>query len=205
MTTSTLRTSIASLALLVLAQLPTAAFAQLGPGDDADPLNPGDPATGDTTPVDITQVETAILLLSGFHGIGDQAQFEAQLQQPQQTLWTIVRDPERLLFHRDRALIALAYWPSDELHAHLVTMLSGTSDDDMARHTAMSLLARGWGDQALPLLTPLLTDSDLQIRLTAVDSLRVIGTPAAHQALQTALPQEAHALVQQAIQEVLPD
>jgi hypothetical protein len=69
----------------------------------------------------------------------------------------------------------------------------------------MSLLARGWGDQALPLLTPLLTDSDLQIRLTAVDSLRVIGTPAAHQALQTALPQEAHALVQQAIQEVLPD
>lgn len=201
MTMTTLRVSLASGAIIALAHLPALAFAQLGPDDNTDPLNPGDvPAV-----VDSAELETAIVLLSGFHGIAEQSAFETQLQRPQQTLWTIVRDPSQTLIHRDRALIALTFWPSDELHAHLVTLLNNPGDDVMARHTAMSLLARGWGDDALPLLTPLLTDSDLQIRLTAVDNLRVIGTPAALQALQATLPVQEHTLVQQAIQEVLPD
>lgn len=185
-------------ALLALSLVSVPASAQqLGGDEPAGELVPVVPAAA---PAD---VETAVLLLSGFHGIADQATFAEQIAEPVPVLWSIVRDATRPHFMRDRALIALTYWPDETLRSHLMTMLTQASDDSMDKHTAMTLLARGFGEDALPTLVPMLQSEDLQIRLTAVDSLRLIGTPASLEALASARQGEAHRLVIEAIDQVL--
>lgn len=185
-------------ALLALSLMTAPAAAQQLGGDE--PAGELVPVAPSIAPAD---VETAVLLLSGFHGIADQATFAEQIAEPVPVLWSIVRDASRPHFIRDRALIALAYWPDNTLRAHLMTMLNQASDDSLDKHTAMTLLARGFGEDALTTLLPLLQSDDLQVRLTAVDSLRLIGTPASLEALAGARQTESHRLVIEAIDQIL--
>jgi HEAT repeat protein len=190
---------IAISAVLAISLCGVAASAQElgGDGPIVDPIPVVQPTVASA------DVETAALLLSGFHGIADQATFAEQIAEPVPVLWSIVRDGTRAGFMRDRALIALAYWPDETLRAHLMTMLAEAPDDSMDKHTAMTLLARGFGESALSTLVPMLHSADLQIRLSAVDSLRLIGSPAAREALASARSGESHRLVLEAIDQIL--
>jgi hypothetical protein len=188
---------LAPLALLVV----TSAHAQLGPDT---PVEDPTPVPTDPSGIPAEQLETARILLSGFHEIAPADQFVAQLGDPVAVLWSIVRLESDNAFLQDRALFALAYWPGEDLRAYLGDLIpAGAAPREMLRHHAISLMARAFGEQELPRLAPLLQDADVQIRLTAVDAIATIGTPAALEALRTARSTETHRVVSAELDAVL--
>lgn len=185
---------LSALLLLVSVALgATAAQAQLN-GEETEPgSGPVAPPTADVTP---ERLETARMLLSPFHGISSAADFESQLGDARPVLWAIVQSAEQPAFIQDRALLALAYWPTPELHDFLVTLLpASTPENEMRRHLAIELLSRAWGEAELPTLLPLLQDSNVQIRLSVVHALDSLGTTAAADALRAARAGETNRVV----------
>lgn len=122
------------------------------------------------------QREKAMLLLSGYHGIGSKADFEAALAEPAAILTAIARDAEVDPIHRDRALAALALWPSEQTLSLFASLLASADTSEMNRHRIIGYLAVGFSDRSIPWVEHYLTVSDLQFRLTAVEALRTIGT-----------------------------
>ena len=194
-TTSQNRTRQVSLfsLLLCMALGAGAAQAQLSGGETVPGAEPVGLPVADVTP---ERLETARLLLSPFHGISSAADFEAQLGDARPVLWAIVRGTELPVFIQDRALLALAYWPTPELRDFLVTHLAAsTPENEMRRHMAIELLARAWGQAELATLVPLLQDDKVQIRLSVVHALDSLGTTAAADALRAARATETHRVV----------
>lgn len=147
----------------------------------------------DVTP---ERLETARLLLSPFHGISSAADFESQLGDARPVLWAIVRGADLPAFLQDRAVLALAYWPTAELRDFLMThLVASTPENEMRRHMAVDLLARAWGEAELATLVPLLQDDNVQIRLSVVHALNSLGTTAAADALRAARASETNRVV----------
>jgi hypothetical protein len=193
---------VSAFSLLVCSVLGTSAVnAQVNDEETA----PGaDPAVPPIVDVMSTRIDTARLLLSPFHGISSAADFEAQLGDARPVLWAIVRDTQQPVFIQDRALLALAYWPTQELHDFLVTLLPASApENEMRRHMAIELLARAWGEAELPTLLPLLQDNNVQIRLSVVHALDSLGTTAATDALRAARAAETHRVVAAEMDDVL--
>lgn len=122
------------------------------------------------------QRERAILLLSGYHGIASKEAFEAGLAEPEAVLTAIARDRAVDPIRRDRALAALALWPSEQTLSLYASMLASDDTSEMNRHRIIGYLASAYADRSLPWMEHFLTVSDLQFRLTAVEALRAIGT-----------------------------
>jgi hypothetical protein len=185
---------LSALSLLVCVAIgATSAQAQLN-GEETEPV--AEPVVPTTADVTAERMATARLLLSPFHGISSAADFESQLGDARPVLWTIVRDADQPAFIQDRALLALAYWPTPELHDFLVTLLpASTPDNEMRRHLAIELLSRAWGEAELPTLLPLLQDSNVQIRLSVVHALDSLGTTTAMDALRSARAGETNRVV----------
>ena len=112
-------------------------------------------------------------------------------------LESIARDPATDAIHRDRALAALAYWDDDGVQALFVNLLNAPDTSEMNRHRLIGFLARTFGDRALPYIEGYLASSDLQFRLTAVDAISVIHSPAAIDRLKQAMTIETDSFVQQ--------
>lgn len=176
--------------LLFALHLPIAA--QIGPAVPEDPthpvVEPGDEAS---------QRETAELLLSGYHGIPEAEVFERALVDPHATLLEIATDPQASPIHRDRALAALANWPSEQVRSLYEGLLVNADTTDMVRHRVIGHLAIGYGDDALDTVAAYLDSDDVQFRLTAVQALGEIGTPAAIARLEQASQVEASEMVRQ--------
>ena len=144
--------------------------------------------------------DRAITLLSGYHGIPDAETFESALANPTETLLQIANDESQSPIHRDRALGALSYWPSDEVQDLYVGLIEADDTPEMVRHRVIGHLAHGFGEAALPHVAPYLTDDDVQFRLTAIDAVSHVGTPAAQGLLEEAAQAETHHIVLQRLE-----
>lgn len=122
------------------------------------------------------QREKAMLLLSGYHGIASKEAFESGLAEPEAVLTAIARDGAVDPIHRDRALAALALWPSEQTLSLYASLLAASDTSEMNRHRIIGYLATAYADRSIPWVEHFLTVSDLQFRLTAVEALRAIGT-----------------------------
>lgn len=162
------------------------------------------PVTVPAVEVDVAvdDVERALLLLSGYHGIPTAEEFEAALTDPKATMFAILQDPDVSSIHRDRAIGALQYWPGEDVRAFYESMLASPETPEMVRHRVIGHAAVAFGDDAIELITPYLDVDDVQFRLTAVHALGQIGTPAAMQRLDAAAQLEASDVVLRQIQQV---
>ena len=165
--------------------------------------DPLDPPAAEVEDVVTEPHETALLLLSAYHGIPTREQFESAIPDAADVLFAIATDPEVSSIHRDRAIGAMAYWPSERVEALYVDLLASEDVGEMVKHRVIGHLSVAFGDDALPLIEPYLSSSDLQFRLTAVSALEGLGTPAALQALEFAARAEIDDLVLERIETAL--
>ena len=141
------------------------------------------------------QRDKAMLLLSGYHGIGTKGEFEATLIEPQALLASIARDAAVDPVHRDRALAALVYWPDEQTLSLYGKLLGADDTSEMNRHRIIGYLAVGYAERSIPWVEHYLTVSDLQFRLTAIEALRTIGSDHARDLLTQAEVVELSPLV----------
>lgn len=169
---------------------PVAAFAQVEPNTT--------PSPEQTNPIDEALIERGIVLLSAYHAIPTRDQLVEELgEQAPEILWAIVEGDQAGPLQRDRALVALAGWPSDRLRAHLDSLLADTSEAGfMDRQRAITAYATAFGDGAIDRLVELFVDPDRDVQLTALQALRIVHTPAARAAIeQLAIPQQGPTVV----------
>lgn len=196
------RTFLAPL-VVVLCAFSADAGAQTAPTPSTPPAAlpglslPALPAAPLLTEFSAADRDKVMLLLSGFHGIGTRQEFEAATPQARRLLEAIARDSSVGALHQNRALAALAYWNDAGVEALFVNLLNTPTTSEMNRHRLIGFLARTFGERALTWVERYLTDADLQFRLTAVEAIASIATPAALNLLQQALVIEKDAFVQQ--------
>jgi HEAT repeat protein len=104
---------------------------------------------------------------------------------------------------RTRAVAALAVVEHPEATQRLQGLLHGQATPDSVRAAATLALSRRAGLEALPLVTPLLTDRSEQVRATAAQTLGRLGGPEARKLLEERLPLEESIAVREAIQQGL--
>lgn len=190
------RSVYSALVALSLAAVP--AVAQVAPTTGAPQVAP--PVEAD---VAMTDHEAIVVLLSGYHGIPEaQAFVEAAADPAGELLW-IATAPDESPILRDRALAALAYFPSDVVEALYASILDDPETPEMVRHRVIGHYATAFGDGALPAIAPYLDSTDVQLRLTAAYALRAIDTPAALHILDVAAARESDPLVLQQLQRQL--
>jgi hypothetical protein len=185
--------AVGALALL-LAALPAAAQVH-------DPGVAPDPGTQPPDAPPREDAERLVVMLSHYHEMPTRAALEAAFGDPVPLLRALRDNPDALLWHRDRALFALAAWGDEELRTWVRRVLDQPpADHPMLPHHALTVLGLAWGEDALDDLTPWLDHSDVQLRLTAVTTMESIGTRAAIDRLARRLARETHPLVIEAIQ-----
>jgi hypothetical protein len=186
--------------LLVATLLSGAALAQTSPST---PAIPGGVGPAVVTPVEVPTVtdarEQVLVLLSAHHGIPERARFDALVDDPSAVLFALIAEPDLNPIFWDRAVAALAMWPSDAVRT-LYTELLAQPPREMVRHRVIGHAVVAFGDDALPLVTPYLRAADVQLRLTTVDVLGHLATPAAFAALDAVRSEEASALVLERIE-----
>lgn len=180
-------------------------FASLLAGADvAAQVSPTDP-TGPSLPVvpiDAAEREAVSFLLRAIHELPAADAFVEAAERPVEVLWAIALDDAEPAFVRDRAVLALGYWPDERLWAFLYARAT-SGVDEMSTHNAIAELARVWPERSLSVVTPLLASSELQVRLSAVDALGRHPAPEAAQSLREALSVEANPVVRDAIERVI--
>lgn len=191
-------TSLLSAAVLAL-PLPAAQLDATNPGVPVVDTAPEETPEVEVTPA-VDQLEAARLLLSGYHGIPEVERFEAALTDPSATLLEIATDDDESPIHRDRALGALAYWPTADVRSLYVDLIEADDTPEMVRHRVIGHLAYTFGDDSLQYVAPYLSDDDVQFRLTAIDALQHVGTPAAVSLLDSAAEVETHSVVLQRLE-----
>lgn len=149
--------------------------------------------------LDGAERETLLTLLSSYHGLPPAVQFEESLTDPSSALFALLSEPELNPIFFDRAVAALAYWPSDAVRA-LYDALLEEPGREMVRHRVMGHYAQAFGDAAVPAVAPYLESGDVQLRLTAVSVLGGMQAPAAQDALLRAAERESDATVLQQIE-----
>lgn len=102
---------------------------------------------------------------------------------------------------RGRAVTALAHFPTATTRVFLDTQLKG-ADTLLSRKAAWSL-ARGFGDDAVPMLVHGLANEDRRVREATVKALGSLGSPAAREALVGAHANETDTHVKAAMHDAL--
>lgn len=145
--------------------------------------------------------ENIIALLSHYHEVPDREQLERGSENAKEIIFELARDEEVFLFHRQRALRALANWPTDEVYDYLVELLHDEATEDGLRHHLLPVLADGFGEDALEDLEPFLFEaSDPQIRISAASAIASIPGDTSHDKLVEALRSETNPVVQSRIE-----
>ena len=152
---------------------------------------------------DLDEQRRAVKLwISHHHEIPDRAQLEDVSPHARQFVFEIARDEEAFLFHRHRALRALANWPDQEVHDFLRELLINPDTEDGLRHHLIPILAHGFGEDSLESLRPFLFDAeDPQIRITTAVAIGHIPGQRALDVLIEALEVEEHPLVRNRIED----
>ncbi|MBA2661283.1 MAG: HEAT repeat domain-containing protein [Bradymonadaceae bacterium] len=139
--------------------------------------------------------ERAKLLLSGYHGLVSQAELESAVPNAREVMFDIARDKASAELHRQRAVAALGFWPDATVHALFRALLSASDSSEGLRHQLIGHLARVFGDAALADIAPYLADDDVQLRLTAISALGMLGTDEALLLLAKAGKSESNPVV----------
>ena len=186
--------------LLFATLLSGAAVAQTAPSS---PSVGGGVGPAVVTPVEVPVVETAreqvLVLLSAHHGLPERERFEALVDDPAAVLFSLVSETDLNPIFWDRAVAALAMWPSDAVRSLYVALLA-EPPREMVRHRVIGHAVVAFGDSAVPLVSPYLQDADVQLRLTTVDVLGHLATPAAFEALDAVRSQESSPVVLERIE-----
>ena len=110
-----------------------------------------------------------LLALSSYHGVPSKKEIElVSGSESERLLYKVIETNQGLV--RNRALLALAYWPSVEGLETVRLELEADSTQESMQHALIVSLA-DYGAIASPLLQELLKSSDLQIRKTAAYAL----------------------------------
>jgi hypothetical protein len=162
--------------------------------------------------LDLEEINTAILqqfvlIFSGYEYFPTAEDIGRLTPEPVGYLLTIIYSnaPEILPVHQHRAITALGYFPTDVSRNHLLYLLESAETPNLMRHHSITALATGFGDDALGYLEQSLSDTDVQIRLTAISAIGRIDTEASRQQLLEAYATEPHELVKGRLQEQLID
>ena len=146
---------------------------------------------------EVSDYETITALLSHHHEVPTRELLERGSDEAQQIVFEIAQDEEAFLFHRQRAIRALAYWPDDEVYNYLVALLEDETTEDGLRHHILPVLADGFGKQALDNLKPFVFEaSDPHIRISAAGAVSQIEGERAEEILLSALRSEDNPVVQ---------
>ena len=195
-------------ALVGLIPTATAQVVPNTPAGDLQTLHDGAPLLsddGDEASLDPTVSERVQYLLSGYEYFPTADDLLAVTSTPDVYLLSLAygTGTHTLSIHRHRAIGALAYFPSELTRNHLLYMLHSPATPEMTRHHVINALASSFGDAALPIIEPFLSNDDLQLQLTAVAAIGSIESEAAGLVLENTLPQQTHELVRERIQEQL--
>lgn len=104
---------------------------------------------------------------------------------------------------RSRAVAAMAVVAHPEASQRLQELLRSQATPSSVRAAATLALGRRAGLEAIPLLTPLLSDSSEQVRATAAQTLGRVGGAEVRKVLEERLPLEESLAVREAIQQGL--
>jgi HEAT repeat protein len=150
--------------------------------------------------LDAAQVQAVSVLLSGYHAIPDKAQLTAASPRAEDIVAALVREPDTSPFVRPRAISSLVtYWPNARSLQLMRALIAKPATGEVARHQLLMALP-SFGQQVIPDLIPLLTDKDVQLRLTSVEALgRLSQHDAAVAALNKALDAERDPIVRERI------
>ncbi len=144
-----------------------------------------------------------VSILSGYHDTpGEDYWMKLDPGQTRETLKSITDDPTVFTPVRARALIALTYFGNDEVSGLLSNKLR-TETLPYLRSAACEALSRLKGEESLPELKDALNDQNVMVRLTAIRSLRRLGTDNAKQTLQNRLATETNTTAKSVIQRAL--
>ena len=180
----TLKPIVLALALLMAAP---ALAQQAGDSPSGDSQS-----SGQAPQLDQATLERARLLLSGYHGMPAKAALEASLPNARQVMWRLAHDADGFSMHRQRALAALGYWADDAVFGLYRDLLADADTDPLMRMRLVVLLAKHFGQRALPLVAPYLDHDDVQMRLSAIDAVRRIPGQPAQDALTDRLASETN-------------
>lgn len=187
---------------VALAQSPTRAEALAAQRGDLVELRAGSPLvqTVAAQPLDAEVLEHITLLLSGYEYFPTAADLQAVTPDPVPYLVELSSRDEGLPVHRHRAVAALAYFPGESVQQYLDYLLTSPHTPELMRHHVMNALVTGFGEASLPVIEPFLANADVQLRLTAVNAVATIATPAAATVLEHCLSLEQSELVRERIQ-----
>lgn len=141
------------------------------------------------------------MLLHPYDHSPDAKAFRAVAADPQAHLLEIASAAGTRQLTRLQALTALSYFPDKRtlaLYTRLIDEAGLTREGTRALHRVIQGMAFGFGESALPHLTPLLKHADPQVRLTVAHALAHIGEPG-KEVLRAHVSGEKDLLVQEAI------
>jgi HEAT repeat protein len=119
------------------------------------------------------------------------------------TLLGLASNPQAPEPQRSRAVAAMAVVAHPQASQRLQEMLRSPAAPSSLRAAALLALGRRSGLEAIPLLTPLLSDSSEQVRAAAAQTLGRVGGPEVRKVLEERLPLEESLAVREAIQQGL--
>lgn len=105
---------------------------------------------------------------------------------------------------RGRAISALQYFPSDDTRTFLADKLE-KGDKSLYRRKAAGALGAGWGEPAVELLAPYLSDKDEQVRMAVARALGTVGGDEAKVALEGRLKKEEAEAVKETLETALSE
>ena len=179
-----------------------AANAQVG-GDSAFPPLPDIDGPVAPDPADEAAMESLRLLLQAHHALPPREAFEALGVDVEAMLWRVAGHEDEFLLTRQRALIALAWYPSDRLRQYYEHLLANPATHEVTQHQVLGLLLGTFGDRGLTTAERWLEHPDMQRRLTAVHALAGMTSLDATALLERALENEHDALVRERIEAAL--
>lgn len=166
----------------------------------------GPTGPGTTPPVTAIAKERASIgqMLAMYHKTPSKQAFDAVSKRAPELLLGFATQADLMPAHRSRALDALgAYYPDARVRMVFANIATTAQNPTGLRHDAMLLGARYFGKDFVPTLSTTLSDSDLQIRYTAVEALANIGDPTALASIKKALSVETSTFVRKRMEDAL--
>lgn len=148
-----------------------------------------------TLPVTDLELETARLLLSGYHAVPGHKDLEATFSNARELMMRIASDENEFELHRQRAVAALGYWPDLSVYALYSKLLHAADTSDGMRHQIIGHLARVFGEVGVADAASFLGHENVQFRLTAVHVLGRVDSDAAQKYLRHAAESEKNEVV----------
>ncbi len=188
-----------TLFVLALLAMPQAMAGEVG-GDDPRSSVDVDRSAADQADRDLKNIKA---WLSHFHKVPSRAELEQVSDDARDIVFKLAADEESFLFHRQRAIRALAHWADDEVRALFNEMLADEAIEEGLLFHIIPALANGFGEDAIDDLVPYLRDHDNpHIRISAARAIASIPGEEGQPVLAEALHDEEHPIVKKQLEDL---